>query len=804
MTQTTPSGAAVTLPEELSADRSELSPPGERYFRHPGDVVRLVLWGATSVVLVVFIGVATGTSEGITTDLGRAARQLPTTARELLLALLQVVAVAVPVVVVAVLVAMGRWRRLGFVVGAAAAGAGVFWALDAAFDLSASVRGAVTNGTWVASPRFPSLAYVAGVAAVTAVGKPWLSRPWRRAADRGALVLLLVMAIGGSAGVPELLLALAAGATVGSALLVLFGAPNRRPAPAEVRAALRAAGAEVDGLTLMRTEGGRSQLYRTTGSQGPTFVKVYAQDSRDADLLFRGYRTVALRDAGEEWSTWSLSHDVEHQALLLLLAARVGVACPAVSALTELPDGSMLLALEHVDGKSLDGLDGDDVDDELLDAVWRQVAALHGGRLAHGALHPRNILVTDLGPVLVDFGTAQESASERAQAMDRAELLASLAPIAGSAATIAAARRVIGTADLASALGYLQPLGLSKTTRKGISKAGLKELRDEAAAAAGVDPPPLERLVRVKPKTLLTIAAIAGAFYVMLPQLANVDDSFEAMGSANWWWLLAAALLSGFTYLSSAVGLVGGVADPLPLGPTLLTQLASSFVNRVTPANVGGMALNVRFMQKAGVEPASAVTGMGLNVLVGGIAHIVLLVVFFAWAGQSSAGTFKIPVDSKMLVIIAVVLALAGGVVATRWGRRLVRKHVIEFLKRSWANLRVLARSPSKLVQLIAGAFGVTLAYICALAASVAAFDGDVTFAEVGAVYLGASMIAAAAPTPGGLGALEAGLVAGFTGVGLDTGVAVAAVLCYRLVTYWLPILPGWTCFHLLERRNLI
>ena len=86
----------------------------------------------------------------------------------------------------------------------------------------------------------------------------------------------------------------------------------------------------------------------------------------------------------------------------------------------------------------------------------------------------------------------------------------------------------------------------------------------------------------------------------------------------------------------------------------------------------------------------------------------------------------------------------------------------------------------------------------------VAAYHGGVSFAEVGAVYLGASLLAAAAPTPGGLGALEAALVAGFTGVGMESGVAVAAVLSYRLLTYWLPILPGWISFHILERRNLI
>jgi undecaprenyl-diphosphatase len=194
---------------------------------------------------------------------------------------------------------------------------------------------------------------------------------------------------------------------------------------------------------------------------------------------------------------------------------------------------------------------------------------------------------------------------------------------------------------------------------------------------------------------------------------------------------------------------------------------------------------------------------MGLNVVAGAIVHIVLLFVFVAWAGKGTA-SFKIPANSKTLVIIVVVLAVVGIVAATRRGRKLVRKHVLGFLRQSARGIAMLARSPSKLVLLFGGSLGVTLAYIGALAASAAAYHGGVSFAEVGAVYLGASLLAAAAPTPGGLGALEAALVAGFTGVGMESGVAVAVVLSYRLLTYWLPILPGWISFHILERRNLI
>ena len=412
-------------------------------------------------------------------------------------------------------------------------------------------------------------------------------------------------------------------------------------------------------------------------------------------------------------------------------------------------------------------------------------------------------MVANRRPRLIDMDFAKESASPRLQAIDRAELLASLAAIVGVAPTVASARRILTPTDLAAATPYLQPLALSAATRKHASKAMLGELRSEIATVTGVESLPLERLIQVRPRTLLTITVSVGAFYLLLPQLANVGDSFTALRNANFAWIAVCIAMSLATYLASAVGQAGGVPNRLPVVPTIEAQAASSFVNRVTPANVGGMALNVRFMRKVGVDPPVAVTGIGLNVLAGAIVHAILLVLFLAWAGQSSSG-FKIPSSSKMLVVIAVVLAIVGVVLATRWGRRLVLGRVVRFVRESWSSIKVLARSPLKLAMLFGGSAGVTLAYIAALAAAIAAFNGGITFAQAGAVYLGAALLAAAAPTPGGLGAIEAALVAGLTGIGMEPGPAVAAVLSYRLATYWLPILPGWICFHLLERRNYI
>jgi undecaprenyl-diphosphatase len=216
------------------------------------------------------------------------------------------------------------------------------------------------------------------------------------------------------------------------------------------------------------------------------------------------------------------------------------------------------------------------------------------------------------------------------------------------------------------------------------------------------------------------------------------------------------------------------------------------------------MALNVRFLQKGGMDAGSAVAAVGLNSLAGGIVHVALLVVFLVWSRSNLAGAFHLPSASKLLLGLALLAAIVGVLVATRWGRRRVLTPVVGAVRSGARSLRQVARSPWKMALLFGGSAGVTLAYIGALAAAVHTFGGTAALAETGVVYLAGSVIAAAAPTPGGLGPLEAALIAGLTGIGVASGVAVSAVLTYRLATYWLPVLPGWLSLHLLQRWNYV
>jgi len=400
-----------------------------------------------------------------------------------------------------------------------------------------------------------------------------------------------------------------------------------------------------------------------------------------------------------------------------------------------------------------------ELSDELLRELWAQVACLHRAGVAHRSLRAANVMVDESGrPWIVDFSFSELVATGRQLALDRAELLASTASLVGPDRAAASAAAVIDHADLASAVPLLQPLALSHATRRAIRRQPelLAQTRSAAAAASSAPPAELPRLQRVRPRTLLMIAAAAGAFYFVLPQLAQVGSSWRAFESVNWVWVPVIVAFSALTYLAGGIAIIGSVAQRLPFLPTLFAQLASSFVNRVSPANVGGMALNVRYLQKGGVEPGSAVAAVGLNSLAGGIVHAVLLVVFFAWSGTGLTSAFHLPSGSKLLLALAVVAAIVGALLATRWGRRTVLTPVAGSIRAAAADLRRVAADPAKLTRLVGGSLGVTLAYIAALAAAVRAFGGTVAIAKIGAIYLAGSVIAAAAPAPGGLGPLEA------------------------------------------------
>jgi undecaprenyl-diphosphatase len=262
--------------------------------------------------------------------------------------------------------------------------------------------------------------------------------------------------------------------------------------------------------------------------------------------------------------------------------------------------------------------------------------------------------------------------------------------------------------------------------------------------------------------------------------------------------------MSLLTYVGAAAALLGAVPSRLPAGPILAGQVASEFASKLAPAGVGGMALNVRLLQKQGVDQPVAVSGVGLDTVAGIVGHASLIGVFIVWAGRDAFGGLHVPDVRWFWLGVLVAAVLVGIGFAVPFTRRVFVDRLLPVVRRAFDGVGEVVRRPGKLALLLGGSIFTTIAYLLALYFCVAAFGGGVTLATVGAVYLVGAAVANAAPTPGGLGAMEAALIAGLVAAGLDNSVAVPAVFLFRLATFWLPILPGWLSFEWLQRRDYV
>lgn len=633
----------------------------------------------------------------------------------------------------------------------------------------------------------------------------YYGRRWGRVAW-GAVGVLAGFRLITGADVPvDLVLAVGIGSFVASLTLLMLGTPVRRSSAAQVTVALARSGYAAARLAHATVDARGSCPWLVTTLDGTRlFVKVVGQDQRDASLLFRMYRFLRLKNVGDERPFSSLRRAVEHEALVSLKAHDIGVHTPHLrSVATVEPDG-ILLVEDALEGSSLDGAQ-DAVGDPLLRAIWGQVAVLRSDRIAHRDLRCANLFVDTRGePWIIDFGFSELAASDRLLQADVAQLLAATTEAVGATRAVAAAIDVLGPDAVGACLPMLQPLAFPAVTRKALAerKGLLNELQVEVQARTGVTDVAYEPLRRIRARTVLTLACCLLSIYVLVPELAEVEGMPAQLRNADGWWIAAAIVLSFASYIGAGLSLVAASSIRVRLQETYVVSLAGSFVNRITPAGMGGLGINIRFLQKTGNETAGAVSAVGVNGVLGVVVHMSLTALFLLWAGKES--NFHLPSVPKtpLLIVLTILFVGVGAMFVVPWCRRTVLAPLKRILRQAWTGIASIARRPSRLVGMVCGGLIVSLTSLVGLYAGVRAFGGDIGFAAIGASYLAGSAVGQAAPTPGGLGAVEAALIAALVAFGLNKEDAVPAVLTFRLATFWLPILPGWLAFESLTRSG--
>ena len=777
-----------------------------RRVRRPVDLLRFTI-DVTEIALVAGIGLAArAATTGAETDIVGASQHLPASLLAIARPAALIALLVLPVALAIRQIVRRQPRQL-----AEAAATGIL-AVVAVVVVNAALRtssaqvlyDAITMAHPGGSHLPPLDPRLAGFAAYTTIigvsGRP----RWRTA----AWLTVITYSLGSLAALQTTVLALPitllTGRAIGLGVRYATGYQAQRPSAAEIARALGPPGRLIAEMRRLPATDTGSRRYAATMRDGSQLdVTVFDRDQEAAGLAYRLYRSLWLQAQVSRSALLSLDRAVERRALLSYAATEAGVLAPMLRAVVRAGPEAIVFAYDHHPGTTLAELQPGPTD-ALLICAWDQVLRLHEHRVTHRALTADQLLLTRDGQVmLLGLGNGDVAASDLQLRLDVAQLIAELALLVGPERSADIALGKVAPTELSAVVPLLQPVVLHRATRAALRhhKDVLPAVRKRLLGATQRDVVTPVQLERIRPRTLVTLIAGVAAVYLLAGQLASVHLS-TLLRSANWRWSIAALGLSAVTYLGAAWSLSGFVLERLSLARTCLVQVAGSFVILVTPAAVGGVALNIRYLRRGGVSAADSAASIGASQLVTFTLHITLLVVFAAISGTAQDHSLRPP--EWVFFVIAGLVAAALAVLAVPPGRRLLRARIAPMVGQVIPRLVDVAQQPAKLAQGVGGALLLTTAYILCLAASVRALGGSLSLASIAVVYLTGSALGSIVPTPGGLGAVEAALSAGLIAAGLHSATAISTVLLFRTLTFWLPVPVGWAALNYLQRKQAL
>ncbi|WP_251152053.1 flippase-like domain-containing protein [Cellulosimicrobium sp. Marseille-Q4280] len=576
---------------------------------------------------------------------------------------------------------------------------------------------------------------------------------------------------------------------------VTAGAPGR---PGE--------GAPSDPAAIALTRAGDNRVYAMLGEDGGRRdVVVLDGDRQVVGFLTRFWRSLRLRGL-EGRTAISLRAAAERTALLTYAARAAGIRTPRLLGVAEAAD-SMVLVQEHAGGAvSLRDLPADRVSDSVLNEAWRQLTLAHSAGIAHRALTSDVVLVSREAATgapevwLTGWDQGDIASSQLARRMDLAQMVALLALRVGARRAVESAVSVLPDEDIAAIGPLLQSIALPPSTREEMrqDKELLKELRAalvERLPEADVEP---QRITRFGARTVITLALAVVAVTVVVTSI-NFAEITEAVSQANPWWAVVSFALGVLTWVGAALTFVAFSPVHLPMIRATLTQAAGSFVALAAPAGIGPAALNLRMLQKRGVSTPVAVATVGLVQVSQFVVTILLLVVLSIFTGDG--GLVQLPSTTVLLAIGGVALAVLATLLVPAV-RNWVLAKIRPTLQQVWPRLSELLGQPGRLALGFGGNVVMTLGYVLAFDAALAAFGQELSLVDVAVIYLVGNAAGAAVPTPGGLGTIELALTAGLTAAGVPVALATSATVLFRVATYWGRIPFGWAAMRFLQKKG--
>ncbi|MFJ5173095.1 YbhN family protein [Streptomyces griseoviridis] len=308
---------------------------------------------------------------------------------------------------------------------------------------------------------------------------------------------------------------------------------------------------------------------------------------------------------------------------------------------------------------------------------------------------------------------------------------------------------------------------------------------------------------RVPVRRVLCLVPLALVAVVAVRHRSVLAEGLGQLERAEWPWLLAAVGATCLTWVAAAVTRQGAVVERLPRRRLLATQFAAGAANHLLPTGLGASAVNLRFMTVCGVPLARSSAALALYLLAECVARLTLLAaLLLAFPGALRLGALLPEAAAGPLLAAAVGAVVVAGLVLLAVRR--LRTAVLSFLRTALGEARSVHARPSRALALWGGSFAFPALQATGLVLVGQALGLPVSPAGMAVAYLAATVAVALVPTPGGLGSVEAALVVALVAAGGPAAVATAVVLAFRVITVWLPLLPGALTLGALVRWKVI
>lgn len=299
---------------------------------------------------------------------------------------------------------------------------------------------------------------------------------------------------------------------------------------------------------------------------------------------------------------------------------------------------------------------------------------------------------------------------------------------------------------------------------------------------------------------LLLLLILILTIKVFIPQLHTLKDGLLSLQQADLLWVTigVVAFWFGLPVLAKQYQVLAKKIIPFSL--TLKVQIAGLFVDKLLPGSLGALTLNSYYLVQRKHTPSQVSSVLLMNAITSGIAYVILMFLFF----NMYALVNNKPIIILLTIIISIILAIVIGVALyflykIPFINKIAKTKLVNFIEQTKDYKNHKANVAGGI--LLNGIGSLTSMF--ALYASALALGLDIQLYQAFLAYTFGNIASGIVPVPGGLGATEAGLYATFVLLGYDETIAIATVFLYRLITFWVPTIPGLIAFFNLRKDVL-